>query len=175
MSRHCSTKQISLGISKVKKHIIFAIHILTKMENKKECYHYLSLNHFPKMKIVPAKQSICDQVSQMKKKRTPVCIYLNALNIPIKYSYTCTVLSNIICSSHERDASITILCYISFLTFNLIVNYVHVSLFLFAALKRTTRGFDAKGNCSARTYEYLTPTFAFAKDYVRHTCCLRKS
>lgn len=110
-----------------------------------------------------------------KKKRTPVCIYLNALNIPIKYSYTCTVLSNIICSSHERDASITILCYISFLSFNLIVNYVHVSLFLFAALKRTTRGFDAKGNCSARTYEYLTPTFAFAKDYVRHTCCLRKS
>ena len=35
-----------------------------------------------------------------------------------------------------------------------------------AAMKRTTRGFDAKGNCSARTYEYLTPTFAFAKDYV---------
>ncbi|PFX15933.1 tRNA pseudouridine synthase A, mitochondrial [Stylophora pistillata] len=33
------------------------------------------------------------------------------------------------------------------------------------AMKRTTRGFDAKGNCSARTYEYLTPTFAFAKDY----------
>lgn len=83
MSRHCSTKQISLGISKVKKHIIFAIHILTKMENKKECYHYLSLNHFPKMKIVPAKQSICDQVSQMKKKKNPG-LYL--FECP-KYSY----------------------------------------------------------------------------------------
>ena len=35
-------------------------------------------------------------------------------------------------------------------------------------MKRTTRGFDAKGNCSARTYEYLTPTYAFAKDYVSH-------
>ncbi|KAL9982589.1 hypothetical protein ACROYT_G004651 [Oculina patagonica] len=33
------------------------------------------------------------------------------------------------------------------------------------AMKRTTRGFDAKSNCSGRTYEYLTPTFAFAKDY----------
>lgn len=33
------------------------------------------------------------------------------------------------------------------------------------AMKRTTRGFDAKGNCSARTYEYLTPTYSFAKDY----------
>ena len=33
-------------------------------------------------------------------------------------------------------------------------------------MKRATRGFDAKRNCSARTYEYLTPTYAFAKDYV---------
>ncbi|KAJ7390390.1 tRNA pseudouridine synthase 1 [Desmophyllum pertusum] len=32
-------------------------------------------------------------------------------------------------------------------------------------MKRTTRGFDAKGNCSGRTYEYLTPSFALAKDY----------
>ena len=40
--------------------------------------------------------------------------------------------------------------------------------FFFSAMKRTTRGFDAKGNCSARTYEYLTPTYAFAKDYVSH-------
>ena len=44
----------------------------------------------------------------------------------------------------------------------------HLSLF-FSAMKRTTRGFDAKGNCSARTYEYLTPTYAFAKDYVSHS------
>jgi len=29
--------------------------ILAKMENKKECYQYLSLNNFPKMKIVLAK------------------------------------------------------------------------------------------------------------------------
>ncbi|XP_074613516.1 pseudouridylate synthase 1 homolog isoform X1 [Acropora palmata] len=33
------------------------------------------------------------------------------------------------------------------------------------AMKRTTRGFDAKEHCSARTYEYVTPTYAFAKDY----------
>jgi len=33
-------------------------------------------------------------------------------------------------------------------------------------MKRTTRGFDAKEHCSARTYEYVTPTYAFAKDYV---------
>ena len=41
----------------------------------------------------------------------------------------------------------------------------------FVAMKRTTRGFDAKGNCSARTYEYLTPTYAFAKDYVSLFLC----
>ena len=45
----------------------------------------------------------------------------------------------------------------------------------FPAMKRTTRGFDAKGNCSARTYEYLTPTFAFAKDYVSHILCFQES
>ena len=33
-------------------------------------------------------------------------------------------------------------------------------------MKRTTRGFDAKEHCSARTYEYVTPTYAFAKDHV---------
>ena len=44
----------------------------------------------------------------------------------------------------------------------------HLCLFFFSAMKRTTRGFDAKGNCSARTYEYLTPTYAFARDYVSH-------
>ena len=44
----------------------------------------------------------------------------------------------------------------------------HLRLFFFSGMKRTTRGFDAKGNCSARTYEYLTPTYAFAKDYVSH-------
>ncbi|EDO48717.1 predicted protein, partial [Nematostella vectensis] len=34
---------------------------------------------------------------------------------------------------------------------------------------KTTKAFDCKQNCSARTYEYLTPTFAFAKDYVSRT------
>lgn len=29
-------------------------------------------------------------------------------------------------------------------------------------IKKTTKGFDAKHNCSYRTYEYLLPTFAFA-------------
>ena len=46
-----------------------------------------------------------------------------------------------------------------------------LSSFFFVAMKRTTRGFDAKGNCSARTYEYLTPTYAFAKDYVSLFLC----
>lgn len=32
------------------------------------------------------------------------------------------------------------------------------------AMKRTTRGFDAKDHCSARTYEYVAPTYAFAED-----------
>ena len=48
------------------------------------------------------------------------------------------------------------------------LNLQNVSPYFFSAMKRTTRGFDAKGNCSARTYEYLTPTYAFAKDYVSH-------
>lgn len=29
-------------------------------------------------------------------------------------------------------------------------------------LKRVTRGFNSKGMCGARTYEYLLPTYAFA-------------
>lgn len=29
-------------------------------------------------------------------------------------------------------------------------------------LKRVTRGFNSKAMCSARTYEYLLPTYAFA-------------
>lgn len=29
-------------------------------------------------------------------------------------------------------------------------------------MKRVTQGFDAKQNCDARTYSYMTPTFAFA-------------
>lgn len=29
-------------------------------------------------------------------------------------------------------------------------------------IKKTTKMFDAKNNCSYRTYEYLTPTYAFA-------------
>ncbi|XP_031570199.1 tRNA pseudouridine synthase A-like [Actinia tenebrosa] len=32
-------------------------------------------------------------------------------------------------------------------------------------LTKVTKAFDCKLNCSARTYEYLLPTFAFAKDY----------
>ena len=30
------------------------------------------------------------------------------------------------------------------------------------ALKRVTKSFDSRHNCSARTYEYLMPTYAFA-------------
>ena len=48
------------------------------------------------------------------------------------------------------------------------LNLQNIFAYFFSAMKRTTRGFDAKGNCSARTYEYLTPTYAFAKDYVSH-------
>jgi len=29
------------------------------------------------------------------------------------------------------------------------------------SIKKATKGFDAQHNCSYRTYEYLTPTFAF--------------
>lgn len=73
-------------------------------------------------------------------------------------------ISNNICSSHKETetSKYYVTCEFSLLIVNCRI------IFLFAAIKRTTRGFDAKGNCSARTYEYLTPTFAFAKDYVSH-------
>ena len=29
------------------------------------------------------------------------------------------------------------------------------------SIKRVTKHFNSKGNCDARTYQYLTPTFAF--------------
>ena len=141
------------------------------MENKKDCntiYYWIISQEW---KSYPSNTE--HDLALHMKKRNPVCNYLNVLKC--SYKIQLRYVTKIICSSHERDGNITKLCYISFLTFNLIVNCVHTSLFYFAALKRTTRGFDAKGNCSARTYEYLTPTFAFAKDYVRHTCCLWKS
>jgi tRNA pseudouridine38-40 synthase len=30
------------------------------------------------------------------------------------------------------------------------------------AIKRTTKGFNSKSSCDARTYSYMLPTFAFA-------------
>ena len=56
-------------------------------------------------------------------------------------------------------------------TYSIVINSQLIFNHFFAAMKRTTRGFDAKGNCSARTYEYLTPTYAFAKDYVSDFHC----
>lgn len=34
---------------------------------------------------------------------------------------------------------------------------------LVLAVKKATKNFDSKNNCSYRTYEYVTPTYAFAQ------------
>ena len=34
--------------------------------------------------------------------------------------------------------------------------------FVFADIKKATKGFNSKNNCMSRTYAYLTPTFAFS-------------
>lgn len=42
-------------------------------------------------------------------------------------------------------------------------------------MKKATKSFDAKGNCSGRTYEYLMPTYGLAKDYVSIHCTIHCS
>ena len=46
---------------------------------------------------------------------------------------------------------------------HLLFNYANCFfLNIYLGIKRVTKGFDSKINCSGRTYEYLLPTFAFA-------------